>query len=186
MSGKDFMELRAMVEREADHYPQSSEPEVGEFLCALCRMISAKRVLEVGVWKGYTHLWLLEGVDGGEVVGIDIQDHRSDCVKGLNGSTFMLGDSREVIPQLATEGFDMAFLDSDHSYEHTLKELELLIPKILPGGVVCCHDAMSFKEVSWAVRDVSLFARFDSITLPTPFHPERWHQISGLAILRKL
>lgn len=36
--------------------------------------------------------------------------------------------------------FDWVYLDTDHSYHVTIKELELLRPKIKPGGIISGHD----------------------------------------------
>lgn len=36
--------------------------------------------------------------------------------------------------------FDWVYIDSSHEYEHTKKELNLLLSKIRPGGIVCGDD----------------------------------------------
>lgn len=53
------------------------------------------------------------------------------------------------------ESLDYVFVDGDHSYEFTLRDLENYWPKVKPGGLISGHD---FNSVGWfgvneAVRD---------------------------------
>jgi len=32
------------------------------------------------------------------------------------------------------------FIDTSHEYGHTVKELEQHVPRVVPGGIVLCHD----------------------------------------------
>ena len=36
--------------------------------------------------------------------------------------------------------FDLVFIDGDHSYDETVCDIELWLPKITPGGILCGHD----------------------------------------------
>jgi hypothetical protein len=46
----------------------------------------------------------------------------------------------ELIPQFADDYFDWVYVDTTHQYEHTLAELNALIPKIKSGGVIAGDD----------------------------------------------
>jgi predicted O-methyltransferase YrrM len=35
---------------------------------------------------------------------------------------------------------DILFIDTSHTYDHTLAELRRYVPRVLPGGTVLCHD----------------------------------------------
>src|SRR5262249_32923697 len=35
---------------------------------------------------------------------------------------------------------DVLFIDTDHSYDHTLAELRTYMPRVRPGGIVLLHD----------------------------------------------
>src|SRR5262245_11609661 len=43
--------------------------------------------------------------------------------------TVHVGDDLEILPSFADRYFDWVYLDSSHEYEHTVKELELLVQK---------------------------------------------------------
>lgn len=45
-----------------------------------------------------------------------------------------------AIEKCAPQFFDWVYLDTDHSYETTHRELELLRPKMKPGGIIAGHD----------------------------------------------
>jgi predicted O-methyltransferase YrrM len=50
------------------------------------------------------------------------------------------------------ERLDLLFIDTSHSYDHTLAELAVYAPRVRPGGVICCHDT------HWAPGDIELAA----------------------------
>lgn len=169
------------MEQRKGFWPRTSEREVGQFLFALCRLIEAKRVLEVGVWMGYTHTFLME--TGAEVWGIDIEDQRLGVAHWAG--QFIKGISWEVIPNLPGL-FDLAFLDANHDYDSTCKELLALVPKVRDGGLIVCHDAIAYPEVKQAIDNmIAAFPAMERITLPTPYQPERWEKVCGLGILKK-
>ena len=51
-----------------------------------------------------------------------------------------VGYSTTWIPKFADGYFDWVYLDTDHSYSLTAKELDLLKTKIKPGGILAGHD----------------------------------------------
>ncbi|KAA3438473.1 class I SAM-dependent methyltransferase [Rufibacter hautae] len=51
-----------------------------------------------------------------------------------------LGFSTEVVARFENSYFDWVYIDTDHSYKTTIKELEILRPKIKPGGIIAGHD----------------------------------------------
>jgi len=177
---------RQEIAREKGFYPGSSEPEVGQFLFALCRMVEAKRVLEVGCWKGVTTLWLMEAVDGiGEVWAIDKANNLSTLVPIWGELRFVLGESTDEIPKLPGL-FDLVFLDANHAYAETIRELQALMVKVKKGGIICCHDVDSFQGVRDAVGDMQQAGLVARVDLMTPITPGRWPGRSGLAVLRKM
>jgi hypothetical protein len=46
----------------------------------------------------------------------------------------------ELIPELPDDYFDWVYVDTTHQYDHTLAELNALIPKIKTGGVIAGDD----------------------------------------------
>lgn len=61
------------------------------------------------------------------------------------------GWSYELLPILDDNEYDMIYLDADHSYEGTLRDLELAFPKVRNGGWLMGHDyEMNMKKASRA------------------------------------
>lgn len=47
---------------------------------------------------------------------------------------------------------DMVFIDGDHSYEAVKRDIELWLPRLAPGGLLCGHDITN-QPVERAVRE---------------------------------
>lgn len=51
-----------------------------------------------------------------------------------------VGYSTSIIPTFPANYFDWAYIDTDHSYSLTSRELNLLKDKMKPGGIIAGHD----------------------------------------------
>lgn len=119
----------------------------GRLLKMLVRMVSPKRILEVGTFSGYSAICMAEGLcDGGMVYTYEIDDELEDFTRPwIEGSPvadkirFIIGDAVKEAPRLGVE-FDMVFLDGDkrtyiEAYEMALKVLR-------PGGFVLADNTL--------------------------------------------
>lgn len=102
------------------------------------------RVLELGVRWGTTTAALLAGVEQGRghLWSVDLEPPTVPSWWRFTGRwTLTIGDDLhpDVLAQQPT-GVDVLFLDTSHTYDHTLAELETYVRRMVPGGVVCCHD----------------------------------------------
>jgi hypothetical protein len=52
------------------------------------------------------------------------------------GADDMSGEAAAFIPA----ELDVLFIDTSHTYDHTLAELRRYVPRVRPGGTVLCHD----------------------------------------------
>ena len=52
----------------------------------------------------------------------------------------IIGDDLKFLAGLSDESLDWVYLDSSHDYEHTVKELELLMFKVKKNGVIAGDD----------------------------------------------
>jgi cephalosporin hydroxylase len=102
--------------------------------------LGAQRVIELGVRDGYSTGALLYGLEqtGGALWSVDINP---PPLSSLPRWTFVYGDDTDkaILAQLPTE-VDLVFIDTSHAWAHTLRELELYVPRVRPGGRVLLHD----------------------------------------------
>ena len=108
-----------------------------------------KRGLEVGTSNGYSTLWigLAFQQTGGEMITIEIEPSRAREAQenfihaGLETTIdSRINDALKEIPTLKGE-FDFVFLDAwKPDY---IKYLEMVLPKMKPGGVITAHNVTS-------------------------------------------
>jgi len=121
--------------------------ETSEIMEALITMIGAKQILEVGMHTGRSTLHFLRaivGIDGAKIVSIDARPchdraffNQPEITKHFQ---FVEGWTPQCFDQLRDRIFDFVFVDSDHSIEHTSKEVEALMKITRPGTMICFHD----------------------------------------------
>jgi cephalosporin hydroxylase len=104
-------------------------------------------IVETGTYAGGSALYLadqLEIVGGGDVISIDInrgtdlpQDDRIEFIEGLSSI-----DKRvlEHVKERAKGQKTMVLLDSDHSADHVLKELNVYAPLVSIGAYLIVED----------------------------------------------
>lgn len=51
-----------------------------------------------------------------------------------------LGLSTDVLPRLPADHFDLIYIDTDHTYRTTKRELELAASRVKDGGMIAGHD----------------------------------------------
>jgi hypothetical protein len=51
-----------------------------------------------------------------------------------------IGYSTDVLAKKPDAYFDWVYIDTDHSYKTTARELAILNKKVKPGGIICGHD----------------------------------------------
>ena len=124
-----------------------------------------------------------------------LQDHvRMECSDS----------SAPHLPELARryfgEGIELVFIDSSHQYAHTVRELDLWAPAVLPGGFVFLHDAsddaVKYDEtgeggVHGALREwVERNPSFPAISINRDMRPLRptpiYKDACGLGIIQRL
>jgi predicted O-methyltransferase YrrM len=123
--------------------------------------------LEIGVWKGDSLRWMLENVltsHGSRAVAIDpwtamLPKHPQTAMDEVArvamsvdepyGKThFIRQQSVDALQQLVVDrcgfplpgGFDIAYIDGDHSAHAALSDLVMVFPLVKPGGFIVCDD----------------------------------------------
>jgi predicted O-methyltransferase YrrM len=99
--------------------PIAIGPAEGQYLSILCKLIGAKRILEIGTLGGYSTLWFVESVPGVKVTSIEINPkHRDVALENIKASPnagnadVILGAALDVLPTLSAQGqvFDFVFI----------------------------------------------------------------------------
>jgi predicted O-methyltransferase YrrM len=146
-------------------------PEQGQFLQFLVQLIGARKVLEIGVFMGYSAAWVAQGIEpGGRLIACEISEEYASMARhtwreaGVEDRVELrLGPALASLDALLAEGqagsFDMAFIDADkpnygNYYE---KALELVRPRgliaadnVLWNGTVA--DSSAHDEETEAMR----------------------------------
>lgn len=117
------------------------------FLGFLLRSISAKRVLELGTFTGYSALAMAENLpNDGEVITVDVNEKTVELAKKFWSEAqsgfkikSILGSGLEVIPTLSGF-FDLVFIDADK--RNYLPYLKLILPKLSPKGMIVIDNVL--------------------------------------------
>lgn len=129
-------------------------PETSELIEAIVTASDSRSILELGTHTGYTALHILRaivGKPGARLISIDARPaHDREFFTGPDIAPwfeFVEGWTPQVLSQLHgpraianKETFDLVFVDSDHSVEHTQKELGALWPLTRKGTIFLFHD----------------------------------------------
>lgn len=119
----------------------------GQFLRMICRMIGARRVLEIGTYTGYAAIAMASGLEEtGVLHTIDVNDELEDFTRHYIEKSgfrerivFHVGDACEIIPCL-DETFDLVFIDADkREYSEYYR---LVFDKVRSGGIIIADDVL--------------------------------------------
>lgn len=151
--GRDLREETARL-------PESNmqiSPDQGQFMGMLVKLMDATRIVEVGVFTGYSSLCMARAMrDGGSLVACDVSVDYTDVARRYwaragvaDRIDLRIGPAVETLDGLIREGraesFDLAFIDADKEnypgyYERCLSLLRsgglLLLDNILWSGRV--------------------------------------------------
>lgn len=135
-------------------YPQMQVGRVeGTLLKLLAGLVSARRILEIGTYTGYSALCMAEALpDDGQLITCDKSEEftkvaRSYFAKSPHGAKIelRLGDAMSTIDQLDDTPFDMAFLDADKA--RYPEYYERIVPRLRPGGLLVIDNVLWSGEV---------------------------------------
>ena len=147
-------------------------PETGKFLTMLAASAPAGTYLEIGTSGGYSTLWLTLACRelGRRIVTFEIlkekvaiaeetfrQAHVEDIVKLIHG------DARECLQNYKDVSF--CFLDA---WKKVYQECyELLVPNMIPGGILVADNVISHKDILHDMIEHALHdTRVDAVVVP--------------------
>ncbi len=144
---------RLLVELRDETYAKMESPGMqvgpleGALLRLLARLAGARRVLEIGMFTGYSALMMAEALpDDGELVTCDVDEDaeavaRRYFARSPHGKKIRIrmGPALETLRTL--EGpFDLAFIDADK--ESYLAYYEAVLPLVRPGGLLVADNTL--------------------------------------------
>lgn len=175
-------ELVETTRRETSLPIMLTGPMEGRFLKMMALISGARRVIEVGMFTGYSALSLAEGLpDDGEIYTCDLDPH---CI-GIAKSFFARSEHGKKIKVLEgpaldslktlTGSFDLAFIDADkvnyiNYYEMVLNLMRtggiILIDNVLYGGGVLKPSCDNSRTIAELNERLSVDERVDRVLLP--------------------
>lgn len=129
--------------------------EESELLTSLVRNVKPLNIIETGTYRGASTLCLALGLQknnlGGQIHTFDISTMFLDGAKILwekYGVTSFINCINDRLWETLSFKIDLAFLDSDHTGDTTLREINTVLRFLNPGGIVVGHDTITFPAVA--------------------------------------
>jgi caffeoyl-CoA O-methyltransferase len=122
-------------------------PLEGALLAALVRLTRAQRVIEIGLFTGYSALSMAEALPaGGTLISCEISAENAAIARrfierSAHGGkiSIRLGPALETLATLDGP-FDFAFVDADK--ENYINYFDALLPKLAPGGLIVADNVL--------------------------------------------
>jgi caffeoyl-CoA O-methyltransferase len=158
-------------------------PSEGKLLELLMRLVSARKVVEVGTLVGYSAIHMAKVLPpDGHLWTIEFEAKHAEVARGNlakaglgDRATVLVGAGRDVLPTLDSKGpFDAVFIDADKvNYDHYGR---WALAHLRKGGLVIGDNAYLFGELlddSDRGRAMRAFHEMvakecDSVCIPTP------------------
>ena len=148
----------------------------GHFTRTLLKRLEPELLYAVDPWYLLGPTWDWAAGDRSTVNGLRTVLRRISCSLVVGRAQLVVADDIAWLATLDDASLDWVYLDSSHAYEHTIAELELLVGKVRPGGIIAGDDwqpspSHRHHGVARALRE---FAEDGRIELALT--EQRWHQ----------
>lgn len=119
----------------------------GRILSLISKIISPKKILEIGTYTGYSAICLCEGMDNDGILHtidnnkelVKIQNKYFKKANLTNKIVQHSGDAKNIIPTIEEE-FDIVFIDADK--ESYPEYYDLIINKVSSGGIIIADNIL--------------------------------------------
>lgn len=130
----------------------------GRLLSLFSKLLSPKRILEIGTYTGYSAICMAEGLaENGVLHTIDVNEEIESIARkhweeaGVSDRiVFHCGVAKDVIAQL-NEKFDLVFIDADKSAYPDY--FDQVIELMNPGGLIIADNVLWSGKVVQPVKD---------------------------------
>ncbi|MGK7944054.1 MAG: class I SAM-dependent methyltransferase [Microcystaceae cyanobacterium] len=148
-------EILQKLRQETANHPMSImqvSPEQGQFMAFLLNLINAKKVLEIGVFTGYSSLVMALALPPeGKIIACDVDQETTAIAQrywqkaGVSSKIDLrLAPALETLDQLIQQGesngFDFVFIDADKSNYDNYYDKALQLVRI--GGVIAIDNVL--------------------------------------------
>ncbi len=144
----------------------------GEFIAIVAALAPAGTYLEIGTSGGYSALWISLACRerGTRLTTFELSDAKIDLAKatfteaGVGDLVELVpGDARENLPSY--ENVSFCFLDTEK--ELYMECYEIVVPNMVPGGILLADNVISHEETLRPMIDAALAdPRMDSVVAP--------------------
>jgi caffeoyl-CoA O-methyltransferase len=146
--------------------------EVGKFLAVLAAAAPAGDWIEIGTSAGYSTLWLALAAreTGRRVTTFEILEWKAELAR----ETFAVAGVEDVVEVVHADvrnglvgrgGISFCFLDSEK--EDYLELYELVVPKLVAGGLLVADNVVDFRDVVRPMLDRAAGdRRVDTVVVP--------------------
>lgn len=173
----DRLEARDSQERESgaprDIRLRQVTPDVGRFLHNLVLASRPRSLIEIGTSGGYSTAWIASAAraSGGLLTTLEIDPVKVALAReslrdaGLDGTaTIVEGDAFDYLRR-RNEPADFVFLDAEK--EDYLAFLGLIIPLLVPGGILIADNLISHEAELRDFRETALSeSRLSAVVVP--------------------
>lgn len=119
----------------------------GRILSLISKIISPKKILEIGTYTGYSAICLCEGMDKDGILHtidnnkelVEIQNKYFKRANLKDKIVQHSGDAKNIIPSIDEE-FDIVFIDADK--ESYPEYYDLIINKVRSGGIIIADNIL--------------------------------------------
>jgi len=119
----------------------------GRILSLISKIISPKKILEIGTYTGYSAICLCEGMDKDGILHtidnnkelVEIQNKYFKKAKLKDKIVQHSGNAKNIIPSIDEE-FDIVFIDADK--ESYPEYYDLIINKVRSGGIIIADNIL--------------------------------------------
>lgn len=119
----------------------------GRFLKMLVRLIGARRILEIGMFTGYSALMMAEGLpDDGHLITCDVDPKAQEIAQRYFNESpdahkieIRMGPALDTIKSLS-DPIDMVFIDADKT--NYSNYYEAVMPLVKPGGLIVADNVL--------------------------------------------
>lgn len=134
-------------------------PLQGAFLKLLVEMVNPQQIIEVGMFTGYSALWMASGLKSrlnpeASLITLDISNQHLELAKSYwrkagvdNQITALLAPADISMQRMLDSGLvaDMVFIDANKA--QYLEYYELAIKLLRPGGIVVIDNVLMYGQV---------------------------------------